>query len=148
MDIKDVKLNLVVKSNKVARVLHLLLSDAITDFQNNHPKSIPSLLASLKRGDTEEAIKKIDNFLDTVGTLKNTVEDIRGHIIKSMPDVQTEEMFGGKSFIDPDGNVVHKISEDSKKVVIGGPPADKKPIKKKAPAKKRATKKKAKIEEE
>ena len=154
MDIKDVELNLVIKSNKVTKVLHLLITDAIADFQNNHPKSIPSLLSALNKGDTEKATEKIDDLLNTVDLLRESLESVKQHIFQSMPPIHVEDKFGGKSFIDPDGNVVHKLSEKGDVAVIGGPDKERAAIKKtatakkKAPAKKRATKKKAKKEEE
>jgi len=147
MDIKDVRLNLKVKSNKVTKILHLLFTDAIADFQKSHPKSVPSLLAALNKGDTEKAIDKIDHFLGLVEDLKDSVENVKEHILKSMPSLAHDEERGGKTFIDPEGNVVHKLSEPGDSSVVAGPASDKKPVNKTA-SKKRATKKKAKKEEE
>jgi hypothetical protein len=117
MEIKDVKMKLKVKSNKVTKILHLLLADAIADFQKGHPKSIPSLLSALKKGDTEKAIDNIDHLLDLVDDLRDSVESVRNHIINSMPPVHKDEKFGGKSFIDPDGNRVHKIGDGDPAVI-------------------------------
>jgi len=147
MEIKDVKLSINVKSNKVTKILHLLFTDAIADFQSSHPKSVPSLLAALKKGDTEKAVEKVDQFLDLVEELRDSVANVRKHIIDTMPGVFTDEERGGKKFIDPDGNVIHKLSEAGDKSIVAGPSSKKSPVKKKAPAKKRATKKKAKKEE-
>lgn len=129
MDIKDVNLNIKIKSNKVTKVLHLLFTDAIADFQKSHPKSIPSLLLALNKGDTEKAIDKIDHFLALVEELKDSVENIKEHILKSMPPVVQDEERGGKTFINPDGVVVHKLSESGDSSVVAGP---NKPIKRTA----------------
>jgi len=147
VEIKDVKLSLKVKSNKVTKILHLLFTDAIADFQSSHPKSVPSLLAALNKGDSEKAVEKVDQFLDLVEDLRDSVSNVRKHIIDTMPAVFTDEERGGKKFIDPDGNIVHKLSEAGDSTVVAGPPSKKKAVKKKAPTKKRAPKKKAKKEE-
>jgi len=130
MEIKDVKLKLKIKSNKVTKVLHLLTTDSIADFQREHPRIVPSLLSSLAKGDTEKALEKIDLFIDLVSGLKDSLDQIKKHIIESMPPVHKDEKFGGKSFIDPDGNVVQKLSNKEDMAVIAGPPRDMKPIKK------------------
>lgn len=142
MEIKDVKLNLKVKSNKVTKILHLLFKDAVAEFQNDHPKTVPSIFAALNKGDTELAIEKIEYFLESLKSLNDSVLDIRGHILKSMPEVSKSNLENvASTFIDPDGNVIHKM-KPGERAIIAGPPEDKKPIKK------RATKKKAKKEEE
>jgi replication-associated recombination protein RarA len=118
MDIRNVKLSLNVKSNKVTKILLLLLKDSIADFQKNHPKHVPALVFALKHGDTEKALNKLETFIKTVDDLKNSLEEVKEQIINSMPPLEDGPIENAAStFINPDGNRVHKM-ETGKSAVI------------------------------
>ena len=118
MNIRNVNLSLTVKSNKVTKILLLLLKDSIADFQKNHPKYVPNLVFALKHGDTEKALNKLDDFIHLVDDLKNSLEEIKHQIINSMPPLEDGEIENAAStFINPDGDRVHKM-EPGKSAVI------------------------------
>lgn len=121
MEIKDVKLKLKVKSNKVTKILELLLTDAIADFQRNHPKRLPALLSALKKGDTEKVLAYLDSFLNLIDELRDSVEHVQEQAIKSMPPIYKNEVTGETTFISPDGNVVQKMPKKGSRAVIAGP---------------------------
>lgn len=121
MEIKDVKLKLNVKSNKVTKILELLLVDAIADFQRNHPKRVPALLSALKKGDTEKVLTYLDGFINLIDELRDSVEQIQEQALRFMPPVYKNEVTGETTFINPDGNVVQKMPKKGSRAVVAGP---------------------------
>ena len=127
MEIKDVQLNLKIRNNKVSKILEFLLTEAVADFQRNHPKRLPALFNALKRGDTEDVLKRLDGFIEIIDDLKESVESVQEQAIKSLPPIYKNEVTGETTFINPDGNVVQKMSNKGSLAVVAGP--DKKSLK-------------------
>lgn len=142
MKSKNINITLNVRNFKVGKILHTVLIEAIADFERDHPRIVPGLLDSLKRGDARGAKDKIDTFKKTVNNLNIQVEDLERSITEYMLSQIEVEEGQAVPYINTNGDQAFSLKKDEE-LVLG----NKKPAKKKAPAKKRAPKKKAKKEE-
>ena len=145
MEVKDIELKLNVKNFKAPKYIHLMALDAIQSFENNHPKSIPLLLSSLKIGDPKYSYNKIVQLLSTVEEFKESLEQVKLLIEEHMYNDFTEPTPGsGHQYVTPDGDIGVSLVDGKESVAIDQ--KEEKP--KKKPRKKRATNKKTKKKEE
>jgi hypothetical protein len=119
---RDIELKLNIKNYKAGKFLHLMAIDAIEDFERNHPKTIPLLLASLKHGDPVNSLKMAsklerlaESLLSSIASLKENIEDYMSNEIEEMEDGQ------GSQYITTSGNMgfAWKQGEESIEVNLG-----------------------------
>jgi len=149
MEVKDIILNLNIKNYKVGKHLHLVLLDAIADFERVHPRVVPGLLAALRKGDGRGAKEGIEDLKKIVLTLSDQITELDIVIEEYMYKYIKIKEGLAVHFIDTDGNTSYSMKKDEK--IILGRQDDEEPKKKKLkkkPAKKRASKKTGKKKKE
>lgn len=142
-----IKVDINIKSFKIGRVLEVLLTEALSDFERKHPRILPALKRGFRNGDPRTSLEKVEELQKLLDQFRDDISEIerltRNYLSR---DLALEEGKAVGPFLNPEGDTTYSM-KDNEEVVLGPGAQKKNPPAKKKPAKKRATKKKAKKEE-